>query len=478
MRGTSFVPVFRIVSISSCLFFASGCAMFRNYNDSLVPVQQCFCAGQLEEAMAQVARLAKRKGDAVCYQAELGILAQVARRYEESNRAFSTAEDLVTTFDNKALISLTDTTIGLTTLLTNDKVMPYRGEGFEKVLFNTHKALNYLMLGQAEAARVEVRRAENQQGQIVRQHEKELAAWRARARMTAEAEQTALNAVQSEYQKQETSVQTLPNAYENAFTYFLSSLVYELNGEPNSAYVYAKRAYLLRPQSAVVRRELLRYSRASGIFDDYTQWQRAFPELVRTLDPPDSIEMVLILQRGFAPRKEEIFIPIPTQNGLVAAAFPRYVPTASAVSGADVYVSGVLLGHTELMADLQAMAIRNLWDRLPVLVIRQALRSATKAVIAKQITDEAGTAGMVLVSLYNLASEQADLRGWLMLPQDVQVLRVPVPRGTRQVDVVLRGSGSGAMGTHRIQLSGKARRLVLVNMRATDCVTAYDVVEY
>ena len=80
-------------------------------------------------------------------------------RPEESNAVFDEAERVIRHHEEKAVLSLSKGSAQVGSLLVNEKTLPYRGEPFEKVLVNTYKAANYLLLHDYEGARVEIRRS-------------------------------------------------------------------------------------------------------------------------------------------------------------------------------------------------------------------------------------------------------------------------------------------------------------------------------
>ena len=79
---------------------------------------------------------------------------------------------------------------------------------------------------------------------------------------------------------------------------------------------------------------------------------------------------------------------------------------------------------------------------MPEDLARQIARSVAKGVAAKAAHDGAGEWGERAATLYNVFSEQADLRSWLTLPAQIQMLSAWTEPGTRRVELSAPGGGS------------------------------------
>jgi hypothetical protein len=54
----------------------------------------------------------------------------------------------------------------------------------------------------------------------------------------------------------------------------------------------------------------------------------------------------------------------------------------------------------------------------------------TKYIAFKTAEEKKGEAAGFLVNLFNVATESADTRSWLTLPNNIQMSRLPLPAGT------------------------------------------------
>lgn len=109
-------------------------------------------SGRVEEAARRVSEDGDAVGDRLLRLQYEGLLAHYAGRWEESNaaleRAALVAEDRVTRSLSRGALSL----------VTSDRVLPYRPPPPERLLIHYYGALNYLRLGDPEEAAVEARR--------------------------------------------------------------------------------------------------------------------------------------------------------------------------------------------------------------------------------------------------------------------------------------------------------------------------------
>src|SRR6187402_139157 len=128
----------------------SACA---TYQTQLSDYRSALRDGRPADAAAKIKDKAFKDGDdQVVYLLEYGTAQQIARNYEESNRAFLQAEDLTEVKDYHSVSRVTGS------LLLNEGMVQYKGDDFEKVFINNMLAINYLMLGQLDEAQVETRK--------------------------------------------------------------------------------------------------------------------------------------------------------------------------------------------------------------------------------------------------------------------------------------------------------------------------------
>jgi len=439
---------------------AAGCATFTDYPRQMAPVRRQFEAGA---AVSAADALSNARQDPLCSLLERGMMLHGAGQCDASNKSLFGAERIITEFDERAVISARDATTGAMTFVLNEKAAPYRGQGFERVLVNTYMAFNFLIMGDLTGARVEVRKAYERQQQEADRHARALEQARVQASSNSIDLDGGIQEVNRRYGAANRAAERVQNAYQNAFTYYLSSVVYELNGEINDAYIDCKSAIELRPDASCVRRDLIRFARRLGFHDEVAAWRERFGDVT---EPPEGYGSILVVfEQGMVPVKNEVKLPIPTEFGILFVALPTYNVYPGCGPTMDISVDGRLLGRTQMMADIEGMAARDLHDKLPVLFVKQAIRTAAKGIAAKQLYDDDQVAGILVSTFGTLITEQADLRGWITLPRDIQVSRVWVRPTVRAVRLNIEGTPLGSSG--RVEVPVESEKTTVVNARFT-----------
>ena len=86
--------------------------------------------------------------------------------------------------------------------------------------------------------------------------------------------------------------------------------------------------------------------------------------------------------------------------------------------------------------------------------------------MAKTANDEGGGIALVAATLYNIVTEQADLRSWLTLPQNIQVARIPLQAGHHDLVLSLKGSTGRNLQKRPISLEMEPGQKVFIHFRS------------
>lgn len=432
-----------ILSDAGC----SSSSVFTSYTTIMNPLIDGVKSRKFNHALKVLDKY--RKGnDKILYLLERGRIAQIKNDLEVSMEDFEAAIEAVRRREEKAIISASDVGAQTSTFLTNDNAVPYKGDGYEKVFLYHFQAFNYLAKKDIEGAGVEVRRANLEQNLALEMYDNEVqkAEEKARAKRI-ETEQAYAN-LNTAYHRMDDIAGKVKNSFQNAYTFYLSGIVYELLNQPNDAYIDYKKALQIFPDNTYVQRDVIRLAKDLGMNQELSEYTARFPH-VRVADEEggekrETGELVVFFENGLVPQKREIKVPIPTPNGFLAVAFPVYAAKWSDIEPLSLSepASGRILGEAEPLCYVQALAVKSLMEKVPGMVARHLFRSATKAAFQWQTKDSAGTAGTIISSLYNVVSEKADLRSWLTLPRDVQILRKHLSAGTHQLHLEHKASGA------------------------------------
>ena len=419
------------------LFFLllAGCSAsttFRPYPHKIASFQQHLATATPPDFLKAL-KSERRGNDKILYNLEHGRVAQLFGRTELSRDDFAVAIDTIRSNEQRALISAGQIGATVASFATNDNAIPYAGEGYERVLLHHYQALNYLLEADLSGAGVEFRWANTEQQEALGRHAKELE----KAEQEAQKRNVGNAAQNSEFQRRyaqlDEAAGRLKNSFQNAYSFYLSGVVYELQGEENDAYIDYKKALEIYPENGYVQRDVLRLARRLQMDDDLAALAKRFPALYNTTAPATQSgegELILLYEEGFVPPREEIKIPFFLPGGLVTLAFPYYRgPWRDYYPPLEVLTGNEMLGRTELLCDVRGLALKSLQEKMPILLTRQTVRAVSKFLAQQAAKEKFGAAGQLGMMAFSVISENADLRSWLTLPENVQILRVTLPAG-------------------------------------------------
>ena len=427
-------PIVRTVAVS-VLAALSGCG---------APVQQYVQLDNLQsrqqfaEADDVIVKLEGEYGErnAVLYDFDRGMMLHLAGRYAESNQVLAQAEDRIDQLYTKSVSAEAGA------MLTNDNVLPYEGEDFEKVMINVIQALNYVYLGEWDDALVEARKVDHK-----------------------------LSLFNDKYEKK--------NVYkQDALAQYLSGILYEAKEEVNDAFISYRKAdeaygdYRKNygtPMPPPLPNDLLRTTAALGFTEEHEHYLKQFPDTRWTTEKElqSQSELIFISYTGRSPVKEDYFItaPVPDGNGgtyILRVALPKFVPLPDRVGTAEVHLipadgeaasGGAISQRVFLAEDITAIARKNLEDRIGRITAKAIARATAKYFASRAIRKEvagkqganslAGFLADVGTNIYSVFSEQSDKRSWRTLPDRIDMARLVAPPGsyTVAVDYYDRGGG-------------------------------------
>lgn len=420
------------------ILLLAGCSVsttFRPYPYKIAPLQQQLFTANPPDFLKAL-KSERRGNDKILYNLEHGRAAQLFRQTEISRNDFAAAIEAIRHNEQRALISAGQIGATLASFTTNDNALPYAGEGYERVLLHHYQALNYLLDADLSGAAVEFRWANNEQREALNRHEKELA----RAEREAQKKNVGNAVENSEFQRRYAQLDEVAgrvkNSFQNAYSFYLSGVVYELQGEENDAYIDYKKALEIYPENGYVQRDVLRLARRLQMDDDLAALAKRFPALYNTTGvaaKSSGGEVILLYEEGFVPPREEIKLPFFLPGGLVTLAFPYYRGPWRDYLPLEVLTGSALLGRTEVLCDVRGLAVKSLQEKMPILLTRQVVRAVSKALAQQAAKEKFGAAGQLGMMAYSVISENADLRSWLTLPENAQILRVSLPAGPQRL---------------------------------------------
>lgn len=446
-------------------------------------------AGRLDRAVAAMdgTALAGSERDAFLYHAQRGHLLHLAGAYTESNAEFERAVAISKSLDP---LSVTET---ITDYALNETVKPYPGEDYERAYLHYYMLLNYLSLDDRQAALVEARRLD----EVFRN----------------------LDARYDEGRYQD-----------DGFIRYLSGLLRESMGDLDEALVDYRLAYRAyagtdvdftrpRPSHSAVTEDsaavgwpgalgglpapsgLIASLRSGSAARGAEEVPAGLPATGAIATTRGRTEIVVLIERGWAPFKVEESIQVPIHRELVPddlrgatdlaayvkIACPKLVSVPSGLDGFRVRViaegdSGrAFHAGAERVQDMDAIARAALERRIGAVTLRSTLRATAKQIALmkgkheleeRRGRDDDGEEdrgfwgwlgsllGWIAEDVATIAvaeSEQADTRSWVLLPEDIWMARIPVEAGSYEVRIDAGGATPALpLGTARVEEGAKA----------------------
>ncbi len=389
----------------------------RSYSDRTARALSDFESGRFEAAREQFAD-PDVTDSSFLSGAEAGMSALAAGSWEQAQVHFDAAAAAVVRHEERALLGAEAVGEELTTLLINEGVAAYPGEGYERAQLHAALALTYLARGNLDGVYVETRRANKLLEGDEKLYDKKYAA--------------------------------------GGFAHFMSAVSYELQRRFDEAYIdYARMAEKgvgveLAGKALVRIAKRLRYDDAlDGLVAAHGD--AATP-------PPDAAQVVVIAGLGLGPYKEEQTVALPAPGGLVQFSVPVFVARPQAISALTLQVDDGAPLTTSVIENVASVARENLADRMAWLALRSALRAGIKygltRVGSEMARDKNNTAAGIAVlaagALFTAATERADTRSWLTLPDTWHAARLFVSPGEHEIALGAAGGGLARLGRVRL----------------------------
>lgn len=434
------VPPLPSISSVCCLalaLFVAGCSTYNEQARFAAP----WVSGDLTAAEKEATRLADKAAggkDEIIWRLEQATILRTAGKHQESNTAFDQAQQRIDQYAEKAKVKIGSEAGAL---FSNQANTPYRGRGYDGIMLNTYRALNFLALHEPDKARVEIIRAYQRQQDAVEDN-------RRRIEKTEEALQKDKERKRIEQARNDKALKNTLNTnyanlntleaysdYVNPFTVYLDGLVFLAGANDASDFERARKSF----------------ERAAGFAksNPYVQADLAALESNMRASAQSNVTYV-IFENGRAPARNQVRIDIPlffTRLSYLGAAFPTLELQYGQLSSLTVTAGGTNL-TTAPLASMDSVVGQDFRDELPSIITRTIAATVAKGAVSYAANEVANQQGGELVGLfsqigtaiYQLSVNIADLRTWTTLPKEFQICRLPTPSDRK---LELKGVGSG-----------------------------------
>jgi hypothetical protein len=370
---------------------------------------------------------------------ESGMVNYMQGDYDSCIDKWLVAERMMEKFDRRPVVSVREIGENIGTLAINDYLMTYQGMTYERVLLHIYLALAYIMKNDPEGARIELKKAEQvQKDGFERWKEKRSKQLRGYPE-ASNIEEKMLDVYHSRYGMTE----NFTSFSLNPLAFYLSGWLYEKEGYPDEALIDYKRIWDLG-----IKTESLEHK----IEDLGRSMEFSFRSSRRDTDKKYG-SLFIIHQQGLIPALEELRIPLVIRGSFVMMAIPVY-PNASPLKMGLRVRSGDTEIETRELVNVYSLAKESLKERVPGIAVRELARMILKANASRQMSKRGGTLASMVTTIYNVVSEKADLRSWLMIPLSIQVGQIRLPQGRHCINLDLVGSPASTKVEVEIQAGG------------------------
>jgi uncharacterized protein len=442
----------------------SGCM---TYYQRQADFQRHFQTGRMEDAarVLENDRKAERRRTRLLHMLDQGVVHHLLQDYAQSNAFFEEAymlvEDHQTNYMDEALA-----------IVSNPKMTVYRGEEFEWLMIHYYKAMNFIQLGDLDAALVECRRMNIR-----------------------------MDALNDKFRSD--------NRYSrDAFIHNLMGIIYDASGDYNNAFIAYRNAYNIYEEDysrlfgvgppEQLKHDLLRAARRTGFRDQFDYYAQKF-DISPEPQPGEGMgELVFFWQNGLGPVKQEWSINFAVVKGaggqmvfqneemglsfpfasagnasgdigdlrVVRVAFPKFTERKPVYAGARLRGEGVS-AKLDKAQDINAIAFKSLEDRMIREMGQALLRLAVKQAAEQSLRKENEGLG-ALLGLLGAATEQADTRNWQTLPHTIGYTRVQLPEGRHQLSLELLLPSNNVGRTLSLEANIRPGRTTFTQMHTLD----------
>lgn len=441
-----------IILLSLTLSACAGTSfsdLFSNYNKQMQGVKNAQQQGNFQQAVSLLPERSESNGSYGLSLLEKARLEYLANNHTESQQDFALVYRQVQQTEQAAKIQLSRGIENVQAVVSNDNAIRYDIHYYEQSMLHCYQALNYLNQNDLSGALVEIRRANLVQQKALQANQEAL--YETQEEMAKKG--VSSESLASKYPSMSNAIGQVKNGFQNAYTFYLSGVLYEAAGQANDAYIDYKKALEIYPHNVTVQKDVWRLATKLGMSNDIQLFGNRFSSDItqgtrKSSNDQQSLaksgQLVVLVEQGIIPSKQEVSIHLPifTSHNDVrfySLALPNYQNRLRQYSGLSLSYQGNTYQSQEIVR-LQSLAAKQLQDEMPAIVTRQVVRLVAKEELRQQMSRKGGDVGNILAGLYNITSEKADTRSWSTLPDSIHILRLDLAPGQQEVELNINGN--------------------------------------
>jgi len=449
----------------------SGCSatsfsdLFSSYNQQMLAVKQAQQQGNFQQAINLIPARNSHDGTYSLTLLEKARLEYLANNTKQSQQDLTTAYRLVQQAQQAAKIELSRGIENVAAVMSNDNATRYDIPFYEQSMLHSYQALNYLTQHDLSGALVEVRRANLVQERALTSNAKSIYRYQ---------EKMAEQGLSKKYPSMDTAIGKVKNGFQNAYTFYLSAVLYEAAGQANDAYIDYKKALEIYPENSYLQQDVWRLAVQLHMTNDISQLEQRLPQTITdNKSSSNEGQVVIIVENGIVAAKQAISLNLPifTSHNDVrfySVALPSYQNNLTSYSPLQLSYQGKNYQSEEIVR-LQSLAAKQLKDQMPAIVARQIARLVAKEEMRQQMARKGGDVGNIFASIYNIATEKADTRSWSTLPDSIHILRLNLAPGDHLLNLNINGTNQ------QLNVSIQQNRQTLVKLSAIGTHTDYNI---
>jgi len=392
-----------LATVIGGLILLSGCAHRMDYNRLYAQLQNGECRSATRHI--ESSRDSYGSNAQLLYLLDSAMVHLQCREFAAAQKKFHSAERLAESLWTESISRQA------ASLVTNEYLLKYPGEDYERALINMMSAIGYLQTEAFDDALVEIRRLDS-----------------------------LLSLFNEKYDQK--------NVYkEDAFGRYLSGILHEADNALDDAFIDYRKAlityrdyqkYYGTPAPASLVEDLRRVAAAVDRLADIESLlpldevqQRPAPQATRRMG-----KLVFLQLSGPAPAKTQGQVVVPTARGPVSIAYPRLLllPPACMEHRLTLASEDVIIAATlDLVQDIGRIALKNLEDKKGRIMAKTIARAVAKQVVIDSLANSSdqntAVAMQTALNIANLFLEQADTRSWRTLPGQIYMARLFIPPG-------------------------------------------------